>query len=733
MTNYLNKIFDYRIKYNLTQLKNEIKLRNSLSKILLILFSIIFHSNLYAKEIENGESSIIKADQMFYDQEHNILKATGNVKILKDTEYLESEEIILDLNTKKIWINRPFYVENHRQKLVGKSLFIDQRNNLAIVQNPKIGLNETDILVANQLTQTSEHDVEIDKGSFSPCSICLRKKPLWQINAKKTFLDFKNKQIKYQHATFEVAGLKIAYLPFFSHPMRDAEAKSGILTPELYKNSLRIPIYYIVKPNMDLTYTPRISKKVFFHEMEFRHLVNNGRYSLNGSYSKSRFQTKGEGSTNKDKELNRFHFNSKGKFNSDSFYYGYNIEKVSDKSYLKNFYQDNRSFLKSDIFFSKITDSGYIYTDFQIYEGLRLKDNLSTDPQVMPNITIRKDLEIDGNIDLIVKNKTINYAEKARIDVARNSTDITLNKNFYFDNGGIFNLSTTNIVDIYRVRKAAQTNFTIKDKIIVRNSPEMQTGIRLPVNFYTSNYAILIEPQTSLVMGLNNPKNINKYKLVDSANLDFNENNIFENSRYSGIDYRESGTRFTYGLNKILQKDEFQISSFIGQLLKSNSDSVNNRSNYVGKVSVGYDNIFDIYYRFQRLDKNFKPIREEVVANVSIGKLSIVNEFTSLKDIKVNMPHNEYVKDLTYNSINQNYIYSSYQLTKNLTAFGDIRFDMSNSKKSEILSSGIGITYDFDCISFTGRIFNDFTYDPARNIKKSRSYTIKFGLRSINM
>lgn len=703
-----------------------------LQKFLAFFFITIFCNFAFANSKQ--EDHFIKADYIFYNEDEKFAEAIGNVEIVRGNSYLKTERALVDVENKRIWVDRGLYAENQSQKLIAKSLYYDQINHKSVIYKPEIQLKNCEILKAQKLIQQDQNIGELYNASYTPCVKCINNSPLWSIEAEKTEIDFQKRKVKYHHAFFKVGEYRIIYLPYFSHSLTDSKAESGILKPEIDKGTFKIPLYYRPKPNLDLTYSPRFNKKYLIHELEYRHLIESGQYQFNGSYSRSNiFIKNNEKVTDKDKKSHRYYVNSFGNFNFDNLAFGYDIGKVSDKSYLKNFYLDHRNFIKSSVYADQFQYNGYNHFDILHFQGLRTLDSRRTDPSALPNLTIRRDYEIYEDLNLSLEENAIQYIEGSRKNITRNSLDLEVSKNYLFDSGQIITTSIHNKTDIYLVKRAYLDNKTVRNKNLMRNIPEIKTNVNIPLFTSYNDNIIIFEPQMTLIMGRKKPYKLGGYELIDSPNYDIDETNIFSNSRYSGIDYYEHGTRFSYGLNNYTMGENWKVSSFLGQLLRSQASTANSKSDYVGKINYNYSDNFEVYYRFQRKNRKFKPNRDEISAWGKYDKFAIQNIWINLRDLNQYSNIYNFWNDPDQNIIKQNNTILSYQLTEEVSLFGDLRLDFSTKNKSKVISDGIGIGYNVDCLSMSIKISNDYSSDPTRNIKKTRTYGFKIGLKTINL
>ncbi|MDX1917223.1 MAG: LPS assembly protein LptD, partial [Rickettsiaceae bacterium] len=542
--------------------------------------------------------------------------------------FIKAPKIIVNTSTKEIWIKDKFYAEQKGARLIADYFYNNDTSHIITLENVAVELNDSDIVVAESAEAFDEHNIRVKNGAFSSCKKCINKQPIWQIKADETYIDTRKNSIMYKNTRFVVANTTIFYSPFFSHYLKNAEATSGILRPEIYKGSVRIPLYLRIKSNIDATYTPRISKDYSIHEFEYRHLFKNTRYNIN--HSQMLVSNKLNNLDNKTN--NRFHTKFNAKHEGEWADYNILYEDVSDQSYLKNYYDDNRIYLKSYAGARQLDYNKNMSIVTQKYKGLRSVDSNAANPVLAPDITARQRWDLDNGSSFLLEDKLIRYTQKNK-DIVRNSIAASLSRNFYSKFGGILNVSLASYTDFYNVRKIEKSPINIKNKNFIRSIPEIQIGAKIPLySFFAKDLSVLTEPQINLIYSPKQRKPFSNVNLIDSPNIDINDNNIFNNSRYSGIDFRENGLRSNFGVAHYLKSHRGDFSCFIGRTIGSEKDLFATTSNYVGRAALSINKNINIYYSFQRRAKSFKPVRDEVSLDLIFSKVQIENSITFLRE-----------------------------------------------------------------------------------------------------
>ena len=704
-------------------------------KLLLLILLITFKINFV--DAASGRGAIIKSDETYYDANSNIITAKGHVFIQIDGYNISADKVTYDQRIDLVYAEGNLKIVDDKERAIyGEKAVFKDKFKKAIIQEFTANLGNNSILVAQRAKRVGENRVILEKSVFTPCEFNCSNKPIWQINAAKTDIDYDKQKITYRNLFFEIYGIPVIYLPYFSHPSPRAKEQSGLLTPKIKNDNLLIPFYFRPKPNLDFTVSPRLAKDSTIIEGQFRHKVDNGSYEILGSYGNPplvKLQNNGE----KTHIPGRYHIFASGSFIQDDINFGFNINRTSDKAYLTNYLNIFDSYLKSKIYANVVDKRNYISLEGNYFQDLRAIDKRKGAPFIFPNLQVRKVYSLNDSETLLfyIKSDTIAYKEPENLGLARTSLDLELMNNIITDNGHMFTNSLANRYDLYWVDfsengKSYGKHPPKQHVVWNRNIPEVRTRWRYPlVKSLNNKTTIKLEPTAMLVVGKKYEERFNKYPLIDSNKNELSENNLFQANRFSGIDYHDYGTRLSYGMNSSLMSQHFYVDAFLGQLLHKNNVSESGNSEYVGCGTLALKDNFEIFYRFRR-DRKLNPVRAETGASVFTENLNATTTLTELHNISKYFaedklkPEKEKVTQLNFDI--------NYQLKKNLWIGGESRLDIAGAK-TNILVRTIKVTYLFDCVSISGSITDNFLHDNLRGVKKRRSNTFAIGLKVINM
>src|SRR6185437_7500840 len=144
-------------------------------------------------------------------------------------------------------------------------------------------------MAASRADRSSGNYTVFENGVYTACAPCKdnpKKPPLWQVKGARIIHDQVDKMLYFENAQVEFFGVPLAYLPYFSTPDPTVKRKSGFLMPGFsetvgYGYAVDIPYYWAIAPDMDATFTPRItSRQGVLLQGEFRQRLANGSYNI---------------------------------------------------------------------------------------------------------------------------------------------------------------------------------------------------------------------------------------------------------------------------------------------------------------------------------------------------------------------------------------------------------------------------------------------------------------------
>jgi LPS-assembly protein len=238
----------------------------------------------------NPDKLVLEANELVYDKDHNIVSAVGGVQLYYKHRILQADRVIYNRATKRV------YAEGHA-KLTDEKGNVTYAQRFDLTDDFGAGFAEGVESVDVDRTRFSSPRVErsagpvtvFEHGVYTACEPCKDhpdKPPLWQVRAARIIENQQTHIVYYEDAWLEVAGVPVAYIPYFSAPDPTVTRQSGILAPTMFHSSyagygIGIPYFLNLAPSYDLTLTPTyLSSQGPFGDAEWRQRFDNGQYNI---------------------------------------------------------------------------------------------------------------------------------------------------------------------------------------------------------------------------------------------------------------------------------------------------------------------------------------------------------------------------------------------------------------------------------------------------------------------
>ena len=213
---------------------------------------------------------LLQADAVDYDGDNQTVAAVGHVEIVDEGSILDADRVIYDQKTDKVTADGHVSLTDR----LGNVAFSDH---VVLTDHMREGaLNGFGALIGKngRLTAASAQRVGgtmviAHQTNYSPCKICNQpgqKTPLWQVKSERVVYDQVAHRIHFTDATVDFLGVPILYAPFLTEPDPTVKHSSGFLTPDIGTETnvgyfARIPYYFSLSPENDLTIAPQVSTK----------------------------------------------------------------------------------------------------------------------------------------------------------------------------------------------------------------------------------------------------------------------------------------------------------------------------------------------------------------------------------------------------------------------------------------------------------------------------------------
>ncbi len=360
-----------------------------------------------------GARMVVEAKEMVYDEKKNTVTARGQVQILYKGRLLEADRVVYDRNTSRVYAegNARLTETNGTVARAERFDFTDDFK-AGFIESLQVDTTDNTHFSAPRAERAGDATI-FDMGAYTACEACKddpSKPRTWSLKAKRIIHDNAEKMIYYEDASFELLGLPIAYVPFWSSPDPSVKRKSGFLTPAFtYRSQLGagfgIPYFWALAPDYDLTITPMFfTRQGPFVTAEFRKRFDNGGFTFRaegthvgdpGAFAQAPLGAGGKEWRGAIQTMGDFWLN-------DRWRAGWDITALSDRYFLQDYKQYN--FLLQNYFFREASSTIYLsgqgprsFFDMRGYyfQGLSPNDVQAQQSVVHPVIDYNRAFDIE--------------------------------------------------------------------------------------------------------------------------------------------------------------------------------------------------------------------------------------------------------------------------------------------------------------------------------------------------
>ncbi|WP_375464014.1 LPS-assembly protein LptD [uncultured Methylobacterium sp.] len=369
-----------------------------------------------------GEKLLVEADELIYDNDKNTVTARGNAELHYGPRTLQADRVRYDRASSRVFAE-------------GNARLTDQDG--SVVTGDRMELTDDfrngfiDALRIQQTVETKGETVRtrfsaprgeraegeqttFDAGTYTACEPCRdhpETPPLWQVRATKIIHNNETHTLYFEDSTLEIAGIPVAYLPYFEAADPTVKRKSGFLTPRFISSTAlgsgaAVPYFFNLAPDYDLTVTPSfLSRQGVLGQAEFRQRLDTGTYNLRVSgifqTTPSAFLPGPLGAGDRDF---RGSVESKGRFYiNERWRTGWDLVGVTDKWFLDNYRIRNQT-ITTDYFREAVStayligqgDRSWFEARGYYFKGLSSFDWQKEQPLVLPVIDYDKRINGPG-------------------------------------------------------------------------------------------------------------------------------------------------------------------------------------------------------------------------------------------------------------------------------------------------------------------------------------------------
>lgn len=590
------------------------------------------------------------ADKLEHDEASQTVTAYGNVELVQSGKVLTAEKVSYNLVTDTVRASGNVILKDtDGTTYLGDEVELSQDMKEGFVRGMQILLADGSRFGADEGKRTGGTIIDLKQASYTPCEPCKEdptRAPVWQLRAAKIRHDDESKMITYRDAWFELAGVPLAYIPYFSHPDGSEKQKSGFLAPSAgYDSDMGLSYeqqyYWAVAPDKDVTIGSRVFTNIAPVAMaEYRQRFGSAEIEMSGSATYSARKDRSMGITSDTDEEVRGHVTGSGLWNmNDKWRSGYEVDISSDDQYRRQYDIDSEDVLENELYTERLSGRNYAVGRVMAFQDLRVSTRRVDQPSILPEAYASfygapNDM-LGGRWNAELSASGL-YREGSGQDVGRGSVELGWQRRYVTGFGLVNTLDALMRGDVYNVQDRSRL-LSGEDATQTRSFALGNWNISYPfVNSFDSGTQWVVEPIVSLTAATN----VDFDKGIpneDSRDFSLDPTNLFEPNRSPGYDLIEDRAHVTYGLRTGLHLDNgYRGEVFFGQSRRLQDDDnpfatgsglSDQESDYVGQVTTSLGEYVDLDYRFQLENENMSSQRHEFDGTFSFDPLTLSTRY----------------------------------------------------------------------------------------------------------
>ena len=670
--------------------------------ILLLLATLTFGSAPVGAQTPDSEAATLVADKVWVDGK-DTLTAEGHVEILYGATRIKASRIIYSGTDGSLQIDGPItLIDGEEILILANSAQMDGDLRNGILRGARVVLNQQVQLAATEINRVDGRYTQLYKTVASSCQVCANNPvPLWQIRARRIIHDQLERQLYFDDAVLQIAGVPVFYLPRLRLPDPTLKRATGFLVPTFKSTSklgwgIKVPYFIKLGDHADITLTPYLSSSTTTMELRFRRAFRTGDISFDSAFTHDDLRP----------GQDRGYFFGEGRFDLPrDFVLKFNIETSSDRDYLLDYGYSNKDRLESGIELSRARRDELIVAEALHYHSLRSTENNDTLPTVVGNLVYHRRYHPDSiggelglRFDAHSHYRTSSLAGDSGRDLTRASFRLDWKRNWTLRNGMVAGVLGEVNADYYKIEQGLPGEFNG-----THITPAAMIELRWPfVKTTRLGASHVIEPVVQLVWTDTNSVNIPD---EDSRLVEFDQANLFSLSRFPGADRYERGFRANVGVTWTrydptgwslgLTVGRIFREKDLGQFQASTGLSGQN-SDWLAAVQLQLRNNLTLTNR-SIFDNKFNFAKNETRLTWQTAKLGLGTSFIWMEA----EPYEDRPNDTSEWTFD-----AAYKLAPNWTGKMDWRYDFI---AGEAAYAGVGLEYRSECVKIDLSLSRRFT------------------------
>jgi len=716
-------------------------------------------------KVDRAAPLYLQGDELIYDTANNRVIAVGNVEIVFNNYILTADRVVYDQGAQTLTAEGNAQLKEPNGNVVrADKLTATDDFREAFVQALSVTARDDTRITARRAVRREGNVTEFEQGRFTPCRTDGSSPPLWCISAARVIHDQQEGTITYQDAAFELFGVPVLYVPWFSHADPSVKRRTGFLSPEYGHTTtlgatLEVPYYFALAPNYDFTFHPMYtSQHGVLWQGEWRHRVNwgdiRGAYNVKLAGIDQDLSTLPSGSK---ESLDgwRGSVQTRGLFSLSSWWrFGWDITVESDDAF-RRFYKLD-SILQTDrinsAFLQGMSDRNYFAATLYHFGGLLVEEKAEAASRVLPVIDYNYVVDrpvAGGELSFNMNAVSLTRTQSAATDMHRASAEGRWRSKIVDGIGQVWTpyLGVRGDITSFNNAWDPSANAFVDDGTVTRAMAVGALTYAYPFVKHTQAGSHIVEPIAQVVT---RPTHVsqNRTPIEDAKSLVWDDTLLFDVDKFSGWDRVETGTRgnvgfqYTYqassgGYARVIVGQSYQLGgdnafrdrdpNQIGPLAADNFPSLPDsglearRSDYVLGAYFAPADSFRLVSQARFDERDLSLRRNDTYTSVSAGPVSAQAQYSYMR-VDTTDPIDPLRREQEVQ------FGGALRLTDRWTLLGGVRYDIDTRER---LQDTIQLRYADDCFVLTASYTESFITNPQLGIKPDQAVMLRLEFKHL--
>jgi LPS-assembly protein len=690
------------------------------------------------------------ADQVIYDNNADVVTASGEVRMKRDGQYLAADQVAWDRKTGEVRAKgNVVVITPEGDKMIGEDVVLSDDLRDGSINNLLVVMEQGARLAATRGVRSGEVTT-LYNAIYSPCPTTTAtgcpKRPSWAITAAKVIDDPQHNRVRFEGGRFQLFGVNLPLLPVFNIARGEGGA-TGWLVPDFSLSSrngleLAVPYHIQFSSNRDLTLTPHVYTGVLPGlGLKYRELNSIGAFQIGGFATYGKIDHLETDTTSENRSI-RAYFEANGKWQFDPVWsLTTSLRAATDKTVTRRYDITNDDRLRNLVNLERIDSNSYISIAGWAFEGLRVNDVQKQIPIALPAIDARliTDEIAGGKVEIQANSLAILRLEGQ--DTQRAFVSARWDMRRLTQWGQELTLTAYGRGDVYHTDDAQDTPVPIYRGINgwhARAIGALAADVQWPFIGAALGGVQRLTPRVQLV--LTPPTSNIDIPNEDARSIDLEDSNLFALNRFPGYDRWEDASRVTYGLEWSLERKNLSADANIGQsyrlsmrtgIFPQGTGLTDRMSDIVGRARIRYGRLIDITDRF-RLDKDSLAVRRNEV-DLTVGTTQTYAQVGYLRLNRDVDPNIEDLRDREELRFAARILFARYW-----SVFGATVVDLTDKSEDplsqadgfEPVRNRLGILYEDECLSLGLSWRRD--YGQVGAFRKGSTFSLSLALKGLS-